>query len=285
MPPSFSEILVDGPDALSFVHGQLAGDIKAIAPGQWRFAAYCVPDGRVQALMMAAVEAPTRLRLLLPGDLAATVQDRLGRYRLRARCEISGRPVRITTHDPEMPDSIEVEDRIYLCGAFEWRVTLADSAPIEAAIWSEQVAHGIPWIVAATSEKFLPQMLALDQLAAFSLRKGCFPGQEVVARTHFLGRSKRHLVRLKRSGGADPLEPGSELMSTINGAEICGWIIADALPGLPLALAVVTESAAETLRSESGTEGVSATFVINRESTETKRDKLLNGRCLAPLRT
>lgn len=277
MPPSFAEILVDGPDALSFVHGQLAGDIKAIARGQWRYAAYCVPDGRVQALMMVAVESPTQLRLLLPEVLAATVQQRLGRYRLRARCEISVRSVRIIAPAPEASGSATADDRIYQCGAFEWSVTGAASEPLPADLWSEQVSNGIPWIVAATSEKFLPQMLALEQLAAFSLRKGCFPGQEVVARTHFLGRSKRHLVSLTQSDGADPLEPGSELLSSINEAEICGWIIADALPQRPLALAVVTETAPDSLTAADDCAG---TFVINRESTETKRDKLLNGRCL-----
>ncbi len=282
MPPRFAEILVDGPDALSFVHGQLASDVKAIAPGHWRHAAYCVPDGRVQALMMVAVETATRLRLLLPEDLAASVQHRLGRYRLRARCEFSVRPVRITTPAPEAPASAAADDRIYQCEAFEWLVTGADSEPLPAELWSEQVTHGVPWIVAATSEKFLPQMLALEQLAAFSLRKGCFPGQEVVARTHFLGRSKRHLVSLTRSGGADPLEPGNELLSSLNVTEICGWIIADALPQRPIALAVVTESAPDSLTAA---EVDAATFVINRESTETKRDKLLNGRCLAAFRT
>ncbi|MEZ5469120.1 MAG: hypothetical protein R3F18_15865 [Lysobacterales bacterium] len=285
MPPSFAEILVDGPDALSFVHGQLAGDIKAIAHGHWRFAAYCVPDGRVQALMMVAVNAATRLRLLLPEELAGTVQDRLRRYRLRARCEIAGRSVQIARCGPTGPGALADNHCVYQSDAFQWQLCNAESTPLDASIWSDQVALGIPWIVSATSEKFLPQMLSLEQLGAFSLRKGCFPGQEIVARTHFLGRSKRHLATLTRTAGSDPLAPGCELLSTINTSVTAGWIIADGHPELPLALAVVTDSASETLCSGVASQDSRATFVINRESTETKRDKLLNGRCLLPLQT
>ena len=277
MPPSFAEILVEGPDTRNHLHGQLAADVQSIDVGQWRYASYCMPDGRVQALMMVARTADQQLRLLLPEELAASVAARLLRYRLRARCEVSWHTVTIAAVEPETAAA----GRHYACDAFCWRVQEAASTPTAGAIWAEQITLAIPWLVTATSEKFLPQMLGMERLLAFSLRKGCFPGQEVVARTHFLGRSKRHLARLDRVEGTFEVSAGAELFSTDGASNPCGWMIADAFPQGPAALAVLTESATSRLHSDSASVASSAGFVINLDVTETKGDKLLNGRYLA----
>lgn len=277
MPPSFAEILVEGPDARNHLHGQLAADVQSIGVGEWRFASYCMPDGRVQALLIVARTADQQFLLLLPEELAAVVQSRLLRYRLRARCDLSWRAVTIAEIEPE---SAVVGHR-YDCDAFCWQVLDATSTPMDAKTWARQIALGIPWLVTASSEKFLPQMLSLERLSAFSLRKGCFPGQEVVARTHFLGRSKRHLARLDRVEGPLEVSAGGELFSTGGTANPCGWMIADAFPQAPAALAVLTESATSRLQSDSASVASSAGFVINLDVTETKGDKLLNGRYLA----
>lgn len=275
MLPSFSEILVDGPDTLHFMQGQLAADVKAIDLGCWAFAAYCLPDGRVQALMIVARENEDRLSLLLPTDLASTVLTRLQRYRLRARCELSSRPVSVV-----QPESSCVTRR-YSCAGFSWGVNATQSAAIDDSLWSAQVQLAVPWLVTGSSEKFLPQMLSLERLAAYSLRKGCFPGQEVVARMHFLGRSKRHLVSLHRTEGDCALIPGQELHAAAGTGEPCGWAIADDFPRSSAALAVITESAPELLRSGADSSAQPAIFVNKRESTGTKGDKLLNERCFS----
>jgi len=75
---------------------------------------------------------------------------------------------------------------------------------------AEDLVHGLPRLDAAQSEQWTPQMLSLERLRAFSVRKGCYPGQEIVARTHFLGKQKRELVLLR---GDAPFEAGGDIAS------------------------------------------------------------------------
>lgn len=271
--PSFAEIDVSGPDARAFLHGQFASDVQAVDIGEWRYSCYCLADGRVQALMMLARTADCEMRLLLPADLASTVAERLQRFRLRARCTITVHPVAIIA-----PTATAAPDAVhYHCDAFSWMsVPAQEACALSADRWTQQLALGIPWIVAATSASFLPQMLALERLRALSLRKGCFPGQEVVARTHFLGRVKRRLVTLSVNGSDTHCAPGSALV-TLDAGDSAGTLLAIADNGI--ALAVVNEASipASHLRAEAGAQ--CATLVIDRDVNETISDALLNGRC------
>lgn len=267
--PRFAEILVEGPDSQSFLHGQLASDIRAIEPGQWRFGSYCAADGRVQALLMVARESTERWRLLLPADLMDPVSQRLQRYKLRARCSVAGAVVGITA----APGLSAPGASSYACAAFNWHVIAGVDEPLPHALWTQQLLLGIPWIVSATSERFLPQMLALERMQAFSLRKGCFPGQEIVARTHYLGRSKRRLVRVAWSGEQIEAAPGAEL-SGVDGDSVVGMLVAcDSSTGL----AVVSEIAQTNQYLRVTGTARNATFVIESDVIETIGDGELNG--------
>lgn len=274
--PRFAEIRVHGTDALAFLHGQLASDIRAIDPGHWRFGSYCAADGRVQALMLVASATRDDWRLLLPADLCGAVTQRLQRYRLRARCAIEAVEVGLAGSDVDAQPGAAC----YQCAAFEWRVTAPADMALPPVLWTQQLRLGIPWIVAATSERFLPQMLALERLHAYSLRKGCFPGQEIVARTHYLGRSKRRLVRLTTAAGEPAVAPGSELLDA-DGGQPSGTLIAHA-EGSGDALAVVAENAVAGLRVKVADTERTATFVIEGDAIETFGDGGLNGRFHPP---
>ena len=123
-PPSFAEIDVQGPDAETFLQGQLANDVSGIEQGRWRYGCYCVPDGRVQALLMIARPGVQQWRLLLPADVAAAVTLRLQRYKLRARCTISSHEV-VADHGDPAPDN----RARYRCAAFELAVIVTQPTP------------------------------------------------------------------------------------------------------------------------------------------------------------
>jgi tRNA-modifying protein YgfZ len=276
--PSFVEIVVAGPDARTYLHGQFATDVNAIEPGHWRHGCYCVSDGRVQALMMIARDQDQRLRLLLPADIAEAVTTRLLRYRIRARCTIDSREVSVTRFAP----MAATPSGRYSCAAFDWQVLPGSGQTLAADQWAQQLALGVPWIGAPSSERFLPQMLALERLQAFSLRKGCYPGQEVIARTHFLGRSKRRLVHLRSLDGGADVPAGTELVDDQNPQLVLGLILATGVNCASTNLAVVIESATSGMLARVDFPSESARFVIDRDVIETKGDDLLNGVYQAP---
>ena len=188
--PSFAEIEIVGRDAASFLHSQLANDVSGLALGQWRFGSYCQVDGRVQALLLCARLAADRFRLLLPQDNCAEVEKRLQLYKVRAQCTLRSTPVAITADLPPVGEALSSEHAAggtrYQCGAFDWHVQARPrqlESPLPDPLWSQQISLGIPWLKAAVSGRFLPAMLALERLQAFSLKKGCYPGQEILART------------------------------------------------------------------------------------------------------
>jgi folate-binding protein YgfZ len=278
--PRFAEILVHGSDAAAFLHSQLTSDVKTLAVDECQFSGYCGADGRVLALLLLARTGPEEFRLLLPEPLAQPVLQRLQRYRLRARCTLAASDVEIASAQAEAATATDA--RLWQHAGFCWRVQAGPSGPggasLPAALWDQQVELGIPWLMPATSERFLPQMLGFDRLHAFSLRKGCYPGQEVIARTHYLGRSKRRLARV-RAVGAVPAPAGSELAAGDNQAA-AGTLVA--LDSRGNGLAVLLEAAtAGALLGTSDTDNI-ATFVIESDVSETIGDISLNGRCAPP---
>ncbi len=278
--PRFAEILVHGSDAAAFLHSQLTSDVKTLAVDECQFSGYCGADGRVQALLLLARTGPDEFRLLLPEPLAQPVLQRLQRYRLRARCTLAAAVVEIAADRADSAPSTGT--RLWQHAGFCWRVQVRPAepglSPLPAALWDQQVALGIPWLLPATSEHFLPQMLGFDRLQAFSLRKGCYPGQEVIARTHYLGRSKRRLARVQ-AAGSFRAPAGSELLAGDSQVPAGTLIALDSLGG-GLAVLLEAATAGVTLRT-SGHANI-ATFVIESDVSETIGDTSLNGRCDPP---
>lgn len=269
MTPCFAEIFVEGTDARSFLQSQLASDVAALASGSWQYSSYCGADGRVQALLLLACVDTEHYALLLPGELAKAVLARLQRYRLRARCTLALRAVAIAA-------GAHPQARRLRGSGIEWEVRTSETpVPLPQPLWDQQLAFGVPWLEARTSERWLPQMLALERLGAFSLRKGCYPGQEIIARTHYLGRSKRRLARVRVLAGAPAA--GDALLDAA-GAE-CGALVA--LDGHGNGLAVLAEAVSEGARARVGDAHAISTLVIESDVLGTIGDMALN-RCFDP---
>ena len=170
---------VTGDDAATFLQGQLTCDVTRIEPGKMSLGAWCNPKGRVIALFHIRRHA-SGFALLVPGALAEAIVKRLTMYRFRAKVELS---LRAAT--PADLDGADVD---------EWQ--------------AENLRAGIATIAAPQSEKFTPHMLNLDLLGAVSFDKGCYTGQEVVARTHYKGATRRRLMKFSTD---DKVTPGDKV--------------------------------------------------------------------------
>jgi folate-binding protein YgfZ len=264
IPPSFTLVRVDGPDAGRHLQGQLACDVLALPTGEWRFGAYCQVDGRVQALFVIARAEPECYELLMPTELAAEVRTRLERFRLRARCTLSLTAVDIMA--TPSPGAIGYQGP----GLAWWLRPVTEATPLPLPLWQRQLDLATPWLRAATSSQFLPQMLGLVELGAITLKKGCYPGQEIVARTHYLGRSKRHLARLTvlegEAAAGMALERAGE-------SQPCATVLEG---DHSQALAVLAESVPAEAVLETSPGVAAARFSVCEAAVATKRDAAMN---------
>ncbi len=233
-------IHVTGADAETFLQAQLTNDVNALDTRHWQRSAYCNPKGRVIAVLEITREddgfwVTTHTELLQP------LVKRLSMYVLRAKVEfnvlesiksigLGGESIGVLIEEQwrEMADenfAIQWQDDVLIrrIGASQQRLvltgpekklselqqqlgTVCASAPDSE--WRRlNILDGIPGVWAATSEEFTPQALNLDLLDGVSFNKGCYPGQEIVARMHFLGKSKQRMHQAKTSGNVS-LKPG-----------------------------------------------------------------------------
>jgi hypothetical protein len=212
---------VEGRDGATFLNGQFTCDVTALPDGHCQWGGYCSPKGRLLTTFRIG-RLGDAWALQLPAVLATDFVTRLRRFVLRAkvtftelgtRCEAG----RLASAPPA--GTIQRTGSLCVWGLGDgWAaVDIPPGAePIESILpeWSVDIALGAPWILQATSEAFVPQMVALDRQGGVSFSKGCYPGQEVVARARYLGEVKRHLLRLTLPTGT-PAAPGD----TVTGAE------------------------------------------------------------------
>lgn len=175
-----------GPDAVTFLQGQLTQDVATAPSEPLSLAALLTPQGRVLtcAYVVHANDART---LLVPDALAEDLLGHLRRFVLRAKLTLA-----LETPDATLREALGgwLGGRLAGTSADAWTLGL--------------VRAGIPEIEPATRGEWVPQMLNLDLLGGISFRKGCYTGQEIVARTQHLGRIKRRMFRLS-AAGAPPL--------------------------------------------------------------------------------
>lgn len=252
--PGASVLAIEGPDAITFAQAQFMGDVAALAPGHWQWNGWLTPKGRVIALFALLRTAEARLWLVLPDHPASTLAPRLQRFVFRRRLQLCVRDDRVAAIGPAQAlpaadhaasvagDGLALDlggeslDRLLLLLPAH-HPALAPADPAATAAWrAADVALGFPRLPAEDTEGggWTPQMLSLERLNAFSLRKGCYPGQEIVARTHYLGQAKRELARI--SGHS--LAPGQPLS---DGGQTLGAIVCARTDGAE-ALAVVPQS-------------------------------------------
>jgi tRNA-modifying protein YgfZ len=269
-------IAVGGSDAAAFLHAQLTSEIAGLPLMRTQYSGYCSPKGRLLATFVAW-RTDDGILLELPAALREPIQARLSKYVLRAQVKLtdatpdyrvfgvwgSDAPAalrRITQTIPEALNEIATSD-----GAFVTRLSLerfmalvpaprADAARAALAlhareqperVWTRlEIENGIPVIVPQTQERFVPQMVNLDLIGGVSYTKGCYPGQEIVARTHYLGRLKQRMYRMHVPSAVAPVA-GDALYSEAFGAEQASGTILNAAPAETgyEALAVIQTSA------------------------------------------
>lgn len=240
---SFDLVVCKGNDAEAFLQAQLSNDVRelGVANAQWN--ALISPQGRVQALIVLIRVDAQQFVLAIPHRRGATLLELLRRFVLRRKLQLAIDETRCLYGSDGAIDvdgllrldlSLGDERSLYL-GSVDHSVGLM---PLSWAL--RDLSAGIPWLPAAAAERHLPHSLRLDTLPAISLKKGCYPGQEIVARTHYLGRNKRALSVLKAAAQEPAIGAGAQLRDGEN--QLVGELL-DALIDADgtLALAVITK--------------------------------------------
>lgn len=216
--PDHRILALTGKDALAFAQAQFMNDVTALTDGQWQWNGWLTPKGRLIALFaLLRLDAET-LWLLLPDYPPAELADGLKKYVFRSKLVLTPRDdlhASGTWDAASVPDLREFQqhgdDRVSLSWPGGRRIDIspvpAADAPAEDAAmrWrGTDLSIGIPRLDATQSAQWTPQQLSLDRLRGYSVKKGCYPGQEIIARTHFLGQAKRGLVLLDTANEAKP---------------------------------------------------------------------------------
>ncbi|PKO86609.1 MAG: folate-binding protein [Betaproteobacteria bacterium HGW-Betaproteobacteria-12] len=266
-----------GEEAKAFLHSQFTSDVNHLEDGQAQHAGWCSAKGRMQASFVLWHEAGN-YRLLLAADLLEATQKRLQMFVLRAKVKLAAQ------HDhvllglagehagealaeaglvaPVVPLDIIAGDGCTVLRLDAGRFIIAAPAAAAPGLWQKltvkarpagtpawrwlDVQAAFPLVTLATKEEFVPQMADFEKIGGVSFHKGCYPGQEIVARTQYLGKVKRHLYRL--SSGV-PLQAGDDLFSPDNLDQASGKVMsaAPAPSGGFAALAVVQSNFAANL--------------------------------------
>lgn len=245
-----------GEETQAFLHGQLSSDIKVLDDASAHYSSYSTPKGRMLASFLVFRQGGDYW-LQLADELAPALQKRLSMYIMRSKThctdasaeraligvagpQAAARVFALAGIDrlPELAVHHGAEfSLIALSGARFQLVTTPDAAP---ALWQKlldagcvpgdqqlwqlsDIRAGIPWINAATQEEFVLQMTNFDLIGAVSFTKGCYPGQEIVARTRYLGKVKRRMYRVSVAG--DAVAAGQEVFSPEMNGQPSGKIV------------------------------------------------------------
>ncbi|MEY2854199.1 MAG: hypothetical protein RL030_1331 [Pseudomonadota bacterium] len=203
---------IRGPDARAFLQGQLSQDLERVTPSTPRLAGLHDPQGRCLALLrLFALDADQWLAVM-PRELLAPVSERLLKYVLRSKVQLApatsqwraygvwgpDAAAAAATRAHQMLDATE-ERALVIAPRLE---PLPDGEPLDEQQWHAQdIRAGLPQVFAATSGLFTAQMLNLDLVDGVSFTKGCYTGQEIIARTHYLGQARRRMHRFHTLSG------------------------------------------------------------------------------------
>lgn len=202
-------LLIEGPDARAFAHAQFSSKVTSLETGCWQFSAWLSPQGRVRALFHLIRLADEQYLLLLRGGKAASMAHALQPFVFRSKLTIRALPPRSLSAGPALPlHSVSTHDEVVSLGCDTCSMQITESV-VEDNTWLlPQLRLGWPWLPESLLDELLPAAISLQRLQAVAVDKGCYPGQEIVARLHFRGGHKRHLCSGTLS---QPLKPGEVL--------------------------------------------------------------------------
>ena len=243
-----------GAEAATFLHGQLTQDMQHLNAGAARLAGYCSAKGRLLATLVVwrrgAADGVDELMLACSADLLPATLKRLSMYVLRAKCKISDvsaqwplwgavgaaaqrlldsqHSLAVWGHrsEPDGGDLVRLPDAVVGGQPVPRYLVAATQSPALPAIteghwrWLE-VHSGVVRVQAATQEQFVPQMVNLELVGGVNFQKGCYPGQEVVARSQYRGTLKRRAFVLQ---GGQALLPGQEVYSSLDPGQPAGMV-------------------------------------------------------------
>ncbi|MDP2369421.1 YgfZ/GcvT domain-containing protein [Rhodoferax sp.] len=244
---SLGVIRVEGDDAAKFLHGQLTQDFSLLGLSEARLAALCSPKGRMLASFIGFKRGPTDILLICSRDLLTNTAKRLSMFVMRAKAKVSDATADFALYglagdvvDALVPAPRAVWSRhevgagsliaLYPADGVAralWLVPVGEPAPAgptlsaEQWAWSE-VRSGIATLSAPIVEGFVPQMLNYESVGGVNFKKGCYPGQEVVARSQFRGTLKRRACLVH---GDAPMAAGAEVFQSSDTEQPCGTVV------------------------------------------------------------
>ncbi len=281
-----------GPDSGVFLQGQVTNDVRQVTPEHSQLNAHCSPKGRMLACFRLFQRGDSYY-LRMPAERVEPILKRLGIFILRAKtalADASDELLRLGVAGPnaeailtnllgKTPPSLDEvvatdtttvvripgpEHRFELYGPPErlralWVDLSADAMPVGATPWRLlDILAGIPNVYTETADAFVPQMLNLQLLNGVSFQKGCYTGQEIVARTHYLGKLKRRMYRAHGDAPTCP-RPGEELFSPATAPNQSAGKVVDACPhpdgGYELLVTVLIECAHQGMVHMGNNEG------------------------------
>ena len=230
--PVHRVLRLSGPDALTFLQSQLTNDVAALAVGGWQWQGYCSAKGRLLATFALARVGEDGWEAVVHSSTIDALTKRLTMFRMRSKVVIeiaADRTVGWTFDVADVATSglnLALPDgRAYvlLDAAVAIPLPAADDA-IQQRWQCASIEAMQPEITADTAEMFVPQMIGWDTVqpgGGVSFSKGCYPGQEIVARAHYRGAVKRHLEKVQLSSAEMPVAGAEILLSDGRSAEVC----------------------------------------------------------------
>jgi hypothetical protein len=252
----FGLIRFSGAEAQTFLHNQLSCDVAALTPGKSTYGSYCTPAGRVLATFLLW-RSGEDFFMQLPSPLREPIQIQLSKYILRSKVKAAdasaewmllgvsgtdatalvqravGQVPKAVYEVVQAPEATVISlpgDRYEIVAAREKATAVlaslasgAEKADPDHWDWLD-IRAGVPVVLPATQEAFVPQMVNLDLIGGVSLTKGCYPGQEIVSRMHYRGTLKQRMYLANLAGSERP-QPGEKLYSSDFGEQACGTIV------------------------------------------------------------
>ena len=247
---------VSGQDAVNFLQNQLTNDLASLDEHHAQLSGYCAANGRLLATVLLWKSGESIL-MLMPHSLLAAFQKRLQMFVLRAKVqledvspsivaiglgipqqhtlELAGLPAQafelsasLNGQLIRMPDAVGLQRYLWI-GPQEhapglWTKVASQVSIASPAAWHwTQIQAGLPQILEPTREKFVPQMVNFEVIGGVNFRKGCYPGQEIVARSQYLGKLKRRMQLA--TANATMALPGTEIFSDADPGQPCGMVV------------------------------------------------------------
>lgn len=251
-------LAIEGADAAYFLHNQLTNDVLGLDDNTARLAGYCSPKGRLLATLLLW-KSEDHIFLSLPREILPGIQKRLQMFVMRAKVtitDVSDSRIMLGLQAPSteilqrlfptlpqhpyavshsetgtlirLADALQLP-RYYWIGNVKqagdaWRFLIQSMPAASTALWRwTDIMAGVPQIMQATQEQFVPQMINFEAVGGVNFRKGCYPGQEIVARSQYLGKFKRRMF--VATADTTDIHAGTEVFSSQDPGQPCGMVV------------------------------------------------------------